>query len=793
MKRLSPIAFLVVMLIVCACSKPPVSGTDLEIGSIRPVASISPLLYGHFYEHIYHSANGGLWGDLVWNRSFEEFLDKPVWNIRNGVISQTEKLSDVKLLFGDPAWTDYEFTLEARKDDGYEGFLILFRAVDENNFYWLNLGGWGNSQHSIEKETGGRREVATPFVKGSIPDREWIPVRIVVSGNRVEAYLNNRQLYNYTDTIHPILTGGVGIGSWSTAVSYRNLKITDKSGKVLFTGFPAVPDSKMFPRHWTPLDPSAVIVENSGALNGTYYLTMAAGKAPVSVSQENFAVREGDLIKGSVWMKGSPGTKVSVGLKGAAGTVSESAIGNITGQWKEYPIAFNRQPATSNLQLFVTASGSGSVSIDQLSLMPESAAKNDGFRADLYDAVAAIRPTVIRWPGGCFAELYHWKDGIGAQHMRKAFPVNIWDDKDVNSLGTDEFITLSRKLNSEPLLVINSGFHEGAGTPEAWAPYIREASEWVEYCNGPAGSVWGAVRAANGHPEPYRVKYWEIDNELWRSRVPDPHKYSQAVKLFAAALRKVDPAITIIAHGGNGTDMEWNQVVLNECAGDFDILSIHHYSDPDGYYSAAQAQDSLYKNLRKAVAACKNPSIRIYVSEWNAQSTDWRTGMYAGNLLNIFEQNSDIVTLGGPALFLRHTSANAWDNAFINFNQTGWFPAPNYVVMKLWREHFAPGRLNLTGIPDSVNAVASFDPADKRLVIKMVNNSRNDQPLNVALPKDYKPTGATGYLVKGATLSDRNTLDKPDQIGPKNQPLTFKAGKISTTLPALSCLLIEVK
>lgn len=793
MKRPFLSSFAVITLIICGCGNSGTKTEQLLITSTKPVSAISPLLYGHFFEHIYHSANGGLWADQVWNRSFEEFLQKPDWKINNGVVSQAEMISDVKLLFGDPSWTDYEFSLEARKDNGYEGFLILFRAVDENSFYWLNLGGWGNSQHAIEKEISSNREVVTPFIKGNVPDKEWIPIRIKVSGNRIETYVNNHILHNYADTIHPILHGAVGIGSWSTAVSFRNLMVKDPTGKILFTGLPGVPSGKLFPRHWIPSDPSACKVETTGALNGKYYIMVSPGGQPVSISQENFVVKQGQTISGTIWLKGNTGMKVAVQLKNNSGIISENVIEKLSGQWKEFPLTFNRQPATGNVQLFITVSGKGSAGIDQVSLMPDDAVKNDGFRTDLYQAVDAIKPTVIRWPGGCFAELYRWKDGIGPQHSRLTFPVNIWDDRDVNSLGTDEYITLSRKLKSEPLIVINSGFHEGAGTPEAWAPWIQEACEWVEYCNGPATSTWGAVRSANGHPEPYAVKYWEIDNELWRSRVPDPHKYSQAVRLFAAAMRKVDPSITIIAHGGNGTDMEWNQVVLNECAADFDILSIHHYSDPDGYYSAALAQDSLYKNLRKSVAACANPSVKIYVSEWNAQSTDWRTGLYAGNLLNIFEQNSDIVTLGGPALFLRHISASAWDNAFINFDQSGWFPAPNYTVMKLWREHFAPERLEITGMPDSVNAVASFDPEGNRMVIKLVNNSTGNKPIIISLPVDYKGNQASGHLVRGLSLSDRNTMENPGQISPKDQPVTLRGRKVSSTMPGLSCLLIEIK
>jgi alpha-L-arabinofuranosidase len=793
MKHSISLSLLSICLIFFSCEPRNESTIRLQVTSIQPAAPISPFIYGHFYEHIYHSANGGLWGDLVWNRSFEEFLQKPDWKIGDGIISQNETINDVKLIFGDSTWTDYEFTLEGSKKEGDEGFLILFRATGEDNFYWLNLGGWGNTSHCIEKETNNSRTVITTTISGSISKNEWYPIKITVSGNNLKAYLNEKLLFDYTDTIQPRLSGSVGIGSWGTAVSYRNLKVTDPSGKVLFSGLPDVSDNLVFPRHWTPSDAAKFALSQTGALNGSNSIVGSPSGKAISIKQENFAVKMGDRISGSIWLKGSPGVKVAVQLKANGAIRSESVIDKIAEKWKEYPISFDPQTETGKMQLEVVLSGTGTANIDQLSLMKESSLANDGFRTDLFDAVAAIKPTIIRWPGGCFAELYRWKDGIGPQHKRIAFPVSMWDDKDVNSLGTDEFIVLSRKLNSEPLIVINSGFHEGAGTPEAWAPWIREACEWIEYCNGPATSTWGAVRAANGHPEPYAVKYWEIDNELWRSKVPDPNKYSEAVKLFARAMRETDPTITILAHGGNGADMEWNQVVLDKCATDFDLLSIHHYSEPDHYFSAALEQDSLYKKLKKSIAASANPSIKIYVSEWNAQSTDWRTGMYAGNLLNIFELNSDIVTIAGPALFLRHISASAWDNAFINFDQSGWFPAPNYVVMKLWNDHFAPDRLELIGAPDSIIAVASYSDTDNRMVIKMVNNCKADKNLVIELPDNYSPSIAEGFLVRGNSLSDRNTMEHPDKIKPENHPTIIKKGKLSTRIPASSCLLVELK
>src|SRR5205823_9413225 len=126
-------------------------------------------------------------------------------------------------------------------------------------------------------------------------------------------------------------------------------------------------------------------------------------------------------------------------------------------------------------------------------------------------------------------------------------------------------------------------------------------------------------------------------------------------------------------------------------------LSIHHYEDPDRFAEGPGVLERFIRETGKLIADSKNPGVKIYDSEWNAQSTDWRTGLYAGGILNVFERCGDLVEIGAPALLLRHVSAREWDNALINFDQCTWFPAPNYVVMKLWRDHYAPERIAVHG------------------------------------------------------------------------------------------------
>ena len=117
-----------------------------------------------------------------------------------------------------------------------------------------------------------------------------------------------------------------------------------------------------------------------------------------------------------------------------------------------------------------------------------------------------VKPTNLRWPGGCFADEYHWKDGIGPIDRRPDTYCRTWYSYTSNDVGTDEFIAVCRMLGAEPSLCVNYG----TGTPQ-------EAADWVEYCNGGPDTRWGRIRAENGHAEPYNVKYWNVGNEVYLS------------------------------------------------------------------------------------------------------------------------------------------------------------------------------------------------------------------------------------------------------------------------------------
>ena len=751
----------------------------------RVLNRIDERIYGHFLEHIYHSCNGGLWGEIVWNRSFEDGIAGG-WRIADGEVAQRSTAADQRLVFGDPAWTDYELSFEAQKTGGAEGFLVLVRARGPKEFYWANLGGWSNERHQFEKCTPSRERQGGvgPSIRGAIETGRWYRVKVRCEGARIRAWLDDNPLLDFTDP-DPIRSGAAGIGTWETRARFRNLKVTATDGRILFEGLPAPEAATFAARNWTTFGPGRVTLESGGGANAEAYARIrgAPGAAESGLRQSNVCVRAGDALRGSIWIRGAAPKGVVARLTANDKVLAETTVPVPAGDaWTEVPLSLTPSVGANSALLEIAAADAADLSMDQVSLMPASAAAVGGFRPDLLKAIADLHPPVIRWPGGCYAEEYRWKDGIGPQAARGPFPKSMWDDRDVNSLGTDEFVDLCRRTGAEPLIVINTGRFDRE-TPRA--AYLQETLDWMEYCNGPADSPWGAIRARNGHPDPYRVKLWEIDNETWEVPVEG---YIEIVKEFAPAMRRAHPDVTLLACGGDSARLDshghWDPKLIEACADCFDVLSIHHYESPKRFADGPPVDERWYRDLQALIAKSRNPALKLFVSEWNAQSTDWRTGLYAGGILNTFERCGDVVAIASPALFLRHVSARAWDNALINFDACGWFPAPNYVVMKLWRDAYAPERIAVDGPSEPLNLVATR-AADGRVIVKAVNPSDTPAAVVVRVAGGTVKSAALTLVAPGS-LDARNTLADPAAIAARPGEADVKDGAARFTLPPLS-------
>jgi len=511
------------------------------------------------------------------------------------------------------------------------------------------------------------------------------------------------------------------------------------------------------------------------------------------LDRQVFYLKKGDAWQGSLWLRGEAPEGMVVRLIAGEKIIAQQIIAAPISKWKEVKLILNPNATVDSAVLQIISRGQTTIWLDQVSLMANSSKTTGGFRPDLLKAVAALKPASIRFPGGDFVNGYHWKNGIGPQYKRVGK-----GGTDPLAMGIDEFITLCRKVGAEPAICVPTGKRDGSEVQQ----YIQEAKDELEYCNGAATTQWGKVRATNGHQQPYHIKYWEIDNEVYLQGMA-PETYLTTIKAFAVALHKIDPSIKIIGSGGGGThltvDKGWSIKMLQGDLSQWDFMSLHQYEnysrgnapvDSSKFRTGIDDFEKYYAAIRDSLAKSNHKDLKVYESEWNYMSVDWRTGLYAGGALNCFERNSDLVQMACPALFLRTTTAKGWDNAFINFNNHSWFPAPNYVVMKLYRDHFEPYRIALTGDARPLNIIATKSKDGNKVIVKIVNANNDAIDASISVNGSKYVNAVMQWAAE--QLDAKNTLENPGTIALHKKTLTITGNAISVNMPQYSVAVIEI-
>src|SRR5581483_11962236 len=301
----------------------------------------------------------------------------------------------------------------------------------------------------------------------------------------------------------------------------------------------AVDDQDPTVRKWRPLaEPATVTMDSTAPYVGEQSPVVALSPAqPRGIWQAGLALAEKEYV-GRIVIAGDPGAHVVVTLSWGSGE-GQRVVVPVRRHWATVPLRFSCRAGTTNGRLEIAGTGTGSFKVGAVSLM---AADNvAGFRRDTVELLRAMDSGLWRFPGGNFTSGYDWKDAVGDPDRRPPKWDHVWNYPQPNDIGTDEFLTLCRLIGVDPYLCVNSGFGSA-----------REAAELVEYVNGDAESPMGRIRAANGHREPYKVKYWNIGNEMfgfWQLGYMTPSQYMIKHNLFAQAMKKADPSITIVASG----------------------------------------------------------------------------------------------------------------------------------------------------------------------------------------------------------------------------------------------------
>ncbi len=362
---------------------------------------------------------------------------------------------------------------------------------------------------------------------------------------------------------------------------------------------------------------------------------------------------------------------------------------------------------------------------DWVSLMP--ADNVGGWHATVVDELRALPVQLLKWPGGCMADDYDWRYGIGSRDRRYGSVDQAWATWDENDVGTDEFIELCRLTGAEPVLGVNAG----SGTPEM-------AAEWVEYCNGSPDTKWGGMRAANGHPDPFDVRYWAVGNEQWgffERGYSGPDGYAERYLAFAEAMRRTDPSITLVAVGHPG---EFSRIVLERCAPHLDMLQIHFYTPEieedvanpaaaSRKITSAQAFDELFTRISEDIAAVDGAShVRVCLDEWG-----WARGGHAGAMFTAAAMNA--MHRAAPLVALAARAAVINVDGVLSRRGEDVRRTPLYDVYRLYGLGHQPFAV-ATELEDDAGRLdvsCIFDPSTGGLTVYVVNNG--GEPTAVAI------------------------------------------------------------
>lgn len=448
-------------------------------------------------------------------------------------------------------------------------------------------------------------------------------------------------------------------------------------------------------------------------------------------------------------------------------------------------------------------------------------ANTNGVRNDVIDALKKMKIPSLRWPGGCFADTYHWKDGIGPKDKRPSI-VNAWwgGVTEDNSFGTHDFLNMCEKLGADPYLAGNVG----SGT-------VQELADWVEYTNTDSKNPMSDLRKTNGRENPWAVKFWGVGNEAWGcGGNMTPEYYANEFRKYSTFMANSAGKTKLfrVASGASSDDYHWTDVLMKNIPQNLiEGIAMHHYAvinwdhkgsatafSKDEYFTIMQRallMDTLVTK-HSAIMDKYDPKkkVALVVDEWGGwydvepgtnpgflyQQNTMRDAMIAGTTLNIFNNHSDRVKMANLAQCINVLQA------VILTDGPKLILTPTYHVMEMYNVH-----QDATLLPVSVNSEWYEHKGEKLPAISVSASKAKDGVVHVSLVNidpDHPHTvsvnmhGAkfkdiNGRILSSAKINDYNSAANPDKIQPKAfKGAGMKGESLNVVMPPASVVVLSL-
>jgi alpha-L-arabinofuranosidase len=841
----------------------------LTVDSAHPGHAVSPELYGAFFEEINYAGVGGLYAELIRNRTFMDPNTPTAWYTPDQIPRVPGKFgSAVQLGGGSPAQyvqlppgivnglTDFSVAAWVKPASISQWMRVFDFGTGTTDYMFLAVSAGQAPRFSISVTSYyNEQQINAP---DPLPVGEWSHLAVTLAGTTGTLYVNGVAVATNTAmTLNPsglpaTTQNYIGRSQWApdpyldgcvdefqlydralSAAEVASLQTSAGGsaggGNVAWYRFDeargavAVDSSgkgrdgtvELFANDWTEVaDGGAAatpVLDAAVGLNSALTRSLRLDFASSVASGQRAGMANGGyfgvpIVPGqryhvSFFAKGSSGFDgpVTVSLESGDGktTYVSARVHGIGTDWRQYSttLIVPKNAAASTGGRFVigvdnrdgaagkaeTVAAGSSLWLQVVSLFPPTYRnRKNGLRPDLVDLLQGMKPKILRFPGGNYVEgntiatRWDWKTTIGPVWERPGHQNSAWGYFSDDGLGLLEYLQLAEDLGATPVLGVWAGYTlNGTVVAEAdLAPYVQDALDLVEYVTGPVSSTWGAKRAADGHPAPFKTPYLEIGNEDWLDNSGSYDKYRYAA--FYDALKAAHPEIKLIA-------------TTKVTSRPMDILDLHYYESESWFENASTMFDSYDRS-----------GPRIFVGEYagTANAGGLPTGFLGNSLgeaafMTGMERNSDIVQMTSYAPLFANYGHSQWNPNLIGYNQVESYGSTSYHVQSLFANNVGDKVVPVTASATGLYCSATIDSRSGRVHLKIVN------PAGTAVSTQLTFTGRTGATADLQVLANAddtigNTLAAPDAITPTRSSIRGSAGVFAYTAPAHSLTVVTV-
>jgi len=560
-------------------------------------------------------------------------------------------------------------------------------------------------------------------------------------------------------------------------------------------------DDASAPVHWSVAQDSgtAIALDTTQPISGTALttslrVTVSAANRRAGVANDGYfgiPIKPHATYRASLFAKAAAGFsgRLTVSLESADGTrvYARERLGKLGGEWKRYSVVLKTDGVkpTADARFVISTSDAGTFWLEQVSLFPATFRNRpNGNRIDLMEMMAALSPTFLRLPGGNFlegntiAERFQWKATIGPVASRPGHQAP-WGYRSTDGLGLLEYLEWCEDLGMEPVLGVYAGYSLNGSFVNPGAdlvPYVQDALDEIQYLIGGTDTVWGARRAADGHPEPFPLQYVEVGNEDFFDR---SGSYEGRFAQFFDAIKAAYPQLQVIATTGVRSRTP-------------DVVDEHFYTTPKAFQLMANRYDSYDRS---------GPKIFVgeYASIEGRPTPDLNAALGDAAWLTGLERNSDVVVMQAyaPMLVNINPGASQWPNNLIGYDALHSFGSPSYYLQSMFAQHAGdvvlPATLTTTGGSQVFQSVTQ-DSLTGTIFLKLVNAAGSPQPLQISLKgvRNVSPR-AKAVILASSSPQDTNTLSDPTRVVPRTKTVTGIRRSFDYSLAPYSITVLEIR